>query len=145
MLPPLQEALAQSGLAHTQIVLIAFNTQVVTKARQALPGVPALLLLDHKKGMRPGEWTPGIAEILRILDGLDATGLGIASHPRVNREFVQCMRRAGKSLNVWTVDKAEAADRYRRLGVDSITTDRPQWLRAQMKRLLASETRPHFR
>ena len=36
-------------------------------------------------------------------------------------------------LHVWTVDKPATARRMKKLGVDSITTNRPGWLRKQIE------------
>ena len=145
MLPALREAITHSGLAHTQVVLISFHPQVIAKARNALPELQALVLMDHKKGERPGEWTPSLPEILQKLDEMDANGLDVAAHERVNRTFVEAIRRTGRSLHVWTIDKPAVASRYWKLKVASITTNRPQWLREQIQRLLAAEKRPHFK
>jgi glycerophosphoryl diester phosphodiesterase len=61
------------------------------------------------------------------LDGLDVDYAG------VNEEFVRAVKAAGQKLYVWTVDDPEEAKRLVKLGVDGITTNRPDWLREQLK------------
>ncbi|MEN6574776.1 MAG: glycerophosphodiester phosphodiesterase family protein, partial [Phycisphaerales bacterium] len=61
------------------------------------------------------------------LDGLDVHYAG------VTEEFVRAVRAAGLGLYVWTVDDPDEAARLVALGVDGITTNRPQWLREQLK------------
>lgn len=45
---------------------------------------------------------------------------------------MQRVRDAGLKLYVWTVDDAARAHELAALGVDGITTNRPEWLRAQL-------------
>ena len=44
----------------------------------------------------------------------------------------------GKEIHVWTVDRPAAAERLRSLGVDSIMTNRPGWLRQRLTNSPAS-------
>ena len=50
----------------------------------------------------------------------------------MDEAFVRAVRRAGLEVHVWTVNEAPLALRMTALGVDSITTDRPRWLREQI-------------
>ena len=42
------------------------------------------------------------------------------------------MKKAGLKLYVWTVNDAELARKMIAAGVESITTDKPGWLREQL-------------
>ncbi|MBN2594873.1 MAG: hypothetical protein JXA81_15310, partial [Sedimentisphaerales bacterium] len=61
------------------------------------------------------------------LDGLDVHYAG------VTKEFADAVKVAGLKLYVWTVDDPEEAIRLIKLGVNGITTNRPGWLREQLK------------
>ncbi len=61
------------------------------------------------------------------LDGLDVDFAGITE------ELVRAAKAAGQKLYVWTVDDPDEALRLVKLGVDGITTNRPDWLREQLK------------
>jgi glycerophosphoryl diester phosphodiesterase len=63
--------------------------------------------------------------------GLD--GLNLDHRFPINRGFVDAVRTAGLKLHVWTVDDPEIAARLAAAGVDSITTNRPRWLREQLR------------
>ena len=54
----------------------------------------------------------------------------------MTRRFVDKMKMAGLEFHVWTVNSAEEALRYMELGIDSITTDRPQGLREEITALI---------
>ncbi|MHC4753463.1 MAG: glycerophosphodiester phosphodiesterase [Planctomycetota bacterium] len=51
----------------------------------------------------------------------------------VTKEFIRAAKTSGQKLYVWTVDDPEEAARLVKLGVDGITTNRPGWLREQLK------------
>jgi glycerophosphoryl diester phosphodiesterase len=64
----------------------------------------------------------------RSPDGLDVHYAG------VTEEFVRAVKAGGQKLYVWTVDDPEEARRLVKLGVNGITTNRPDWLREQLKK-----------
>jgi glycerophosphoryl diester phosphodiesterase len=45
---------------------------------------------------------------------------------------VEEIKGLGKEIHVWTVDRLPAAQRLYELGVDSIMTNRPGWLRRRL-------------
>ena len=64
----------------------------------------------------------------RKLDGLDVNYAGIT------KDFADAVKASGMGLYTWTVNDLDEAKRLQRLGVDGITTDRPGWLREQLKK-----------
>ncbi len=61
-------------------------------------------------------------------DGVDLK----ASTGILDKAFVATLRDNGLEFHVWTVNDPKLAVRMIRLGVDSITTDRPGWLRERL-------------
>ncbi|MDA7613827.1 glycerophosphodiester phosphodiesterase family protein, partial [Verrucomicrobiales bacterium] len=55
-----------------------------------------------------------------------------ANIDQVTAEFVKQLRQGGYEFHCWTVDDLALAKHFRQLKVDSITTNRPGWLRAQL-------------
>jgi glycerophosphoryl diester phosphodiesterase len=51
----------------------------------------------------------------------------------INSEFVAKIRKAGLQLYAWTVDDPVVASQLTAAGVSGITTNRPGWLRKQLK------------
>jgi hypothetical protein len=51
----------------------------------------------------------------------------------LNEDFVQTLRREGHAVHTWTVDDPQVAADLQRLGVDSITTNRPQLIRQALQ------------
>ena len=89
-------------------------------------------LAKTEKVKETEEWIPHDPMLVqtatdRGLDGLDVHYAG------VTREFVDAATAAGQKLYVWTVDDPDEANRLVGLGVSGITTNRPEWLRRNIK------------
>ena len=74
----------------------------------------------------------GAATVKRInADGLDAE----AAPDYVHADFIKSLREKGcHEFSVWTIDDPKVAQLYADLGAWSITTNRPGWLREQLKK-----------
>ena len=129
---PLQKALAGSGLDPGQAVILAFSEEVIAEASNQLPRVKRFWLTDFKREWHGGGWSPPIDRILRTLERTGADGLSSKAHRSIDAAFVQALRDAGMEFHVWTVDDLRTARRFCDLGVDSITTNRPGWLKARL-------------
>jgi len=130
ILPYLRDLLAQSG-KMSRIVIIGFDLETVTMSKEMID-VPTYWLKGTEKIKETEEWIPHDPQLAQTvkekgLDGLDVHYAG------VNKEFVDAVKASGQKLYVWTVDDPEDAIRLIRLGVDGITTNRPGWLRDQVK------------
>ena len=130
ILHTLHSVIAESG-KMSQIVIICFDLEVAAASRKMID-VPTYWLKGTDKVKDTEQWIPhdpNLAQTAKArgLDGLDVHYAG------VTEEFVRAVRAAGLGLYVWTVDDPEEAARLVALGVDGITTNRPAWLREQLK------------
>ncbi len=130
ILPQLQQVIAESG-KRGRIVIIGFDLDTVTAAKK-LMGLPTYWLKGTDKVKDTDQWIPHDPQLAqtatnRGLDGLDVHYAG------VTEEFVRGVRASGQKLYVWTVDDPAEAARLVSLGVDGITTNRPDWLRDQLQ------------
>jgi glycerophosphoryl diester phosphodiesterase len=117
ILPRLEETVNRSG-KRSQLVLIGFDLGAMRAAKRRLPDVPAYWLRDKRL------WTPHSLSLVKKakvcgIDGLDVHWSG------VTRRFTAAVKEAGLKLYIWTVDHPAHARRLQRLGVDGITTNRP--------------------
>jgi glycerophosphoryl diester phosphodiesterase len=101
---------------------------------EVLAAVPEGKLTDFKK-QDDGTLKPTADEVIATLKRCRADALdGKAMPEHFDAAFIQKMRDAGfAEFHVWTVDDPEVARFYRDLGVTSITTNRPGWLREQLE------------
>ncbi len=133
ILPALQKQLETSGLQPDQIMLIAFNADVIRQARQRMPQYKANWLTSYKQAKGSNVWRPELSTVLATLKSTGATGLGTTGNAEVvDKEFVRAIREAGFEFHVWTINDVDGARYWQTLGVDSITTDRPAYLREHL-------------
>jgi len=130
ILPFLSRLIIESG-RMSQIVIIGFDIEVVTSSKQLID-VPTYWLKGTDKVKKTNEWIPHDPNLVQIakdrgLDGLDVHYAGLT------KEFVDAVKASGQKLYVWTVDDPAEANRLIKLGVSGITTNRPEWLREQIK------------
>jgi len=130
ILPLLKKTFIESGKMD-RIVVIGFDLETVAAAKKLI-GLPTYWLKGTEKVKDTEQWIPhdpALAQTAkdRGLDGLDVHYAG------VTEEFVRGVRACGQKLYVWTVDDPNEAARLVALGVDGITTNRPDWLREQLQ------------
>lgn len=143
IVPALADALERSGqdgprLADSQVVIISFREDVIAACRERLPQYATQWLTSYKQsgeGEQADPWTPTAETVAAKLAACGAGALGCQAERRCFDEaFVAALREGGRArFGVWTVDDPETARYYRELGAWSITTNRPGWMREQLK------------
>lgn len=130
ILPVMKPQLENSGLMPAQIVIICFDKVVVAQARQLMPQYKINWLTGYKQQTKQSPWKPNQREVVESLRQTNATGFGTQNNLNViNQEFVSAVRNAGVEFHVWTVNDSKQARLFKSLGVESITTDRPAYIR----------------
>lgn len=126
----LKPQLEQSGLKSNQILIICFDEAVVKQARRMMPQYKANWLTSYKQNSDKSQWKPTTDEVLASLKRTAATGLGTNGNTEVIDDvFFKRVVDQGFEFHVWTVNDVAVARRFAQLGVDSITTDKPQLIR----------------
>lgn len=133
IVPALKQVLGESSLQSDQTVVISFHESVIRTVKNEIPQIKAFWLTGYKQDELTGAWTPTLDTVLTALqrtaaDGLDTQG----QRAVVTRSFVEALRAAGHEFHVWTIDDPEDARYFHELGVDSITTNRPDVIRAAL-------------
>ena len=121
-----------------KIVIICFEEAVIAAVREKLPECKAMWLCAYKeKGVRKADktiqWTPGHESVLATLKKCRASGLDSQANLDVlTPGFVKKLRKRNLEFHAWTINDLATARRLKDLGVDSLTTDRPEWLRERL-------------
>jgi glycerophosphoryl diester phosphodiesterase len=132
IVPELERVIRASGRSAKQLVVISFNFDALLASKKAFPEVPHHFLYDYKKDAKTGEF-PELKPLLARAKAAKFDGLNLNFRWPITKEFVSEVKGAGLQMLVWTVNDAAVAKQLVEAGVDAITTDRPQWLREQLK------------
>lgn len=133
IIPHLEGVLQASKISPERIRLLSFSDDLIAELKQRLPDWRACWLCDYRRNTLSGLWSPSRSDVLDTLRRTHADGLASADRAFLDRDLVETLRRDGREIHVWTVDRLAAAERLRALGVDSIMTNRPGWLRQRLQ------------
>lgn len=128
--PEMDRVLKAGKLKPEQACVISFNADVVAASKKARPDLQALWIVSlNSKNAKPKT----AEELIEKAKEIKADGLDLSATPAVlDKAFGDKVKAAGLKLYVWTVNDAELARKMIAAGVESITTDRPGWLREQL-------------
>lgn len=132
---PLKEALAKTDLRDDQILIICFNEKTVAECKKVLPNLKCHWLTGYKQDEKSGAWKPSLAEVVATLERSHADGLGSQGETKhVDAEFLEDLCDEGHcEFHVWTIDDPKVARYYQKLKPWGITTNRPGFIREQLK------------
>ncbi len=88
--------------------------------------------MGYGKDKKTGQY-PDLETLIQKAKAARFDGLDLNDQFPINAEFVAKVKEAGLQLHVWTVDDPAVARRLAAAGVNGITTNRPGWLREQLK------------
>jgi len=129
ILPALLDKIKKSGLKETQIVVICFQEQVLQELKANAPQYKAIWLCGFKKD-DAGKISPSLETVLETLERIQADGL--SSNIAIPDPFVEAIKKQGYEWHVWTVDDLKTAKRAKALGVKSITSNIPGYMRKNL-------------
>lgn len=124
ILVPLVEVIEASTIDLQLVTVIAFDPAVVSGLKAKMPELRVYLLLDVRTDARGRSELPLKRTLKKLID-LRADGLGLGAHRGISRTITQAFTQAHLGLNIWTVDDVAEAQRLAKLGVSSITSNRP--------------------
>lgn len=132
VLPELERVVKACGKKPEQLVIIAFDYKTAEQAKKLLPSLRVYWLASYKADKKSGE-LPQIETLIEKVKAAKLDGLDLDHKFPIDAAFVAQIKAAGLGIYVWTVNDIEIARRLVKSGVDGITTDRPAWLREQLK------------
>jgi len=132
IIPGLEKVLRRSGISLERIRLLSFSAPLIAELKQRLPELSACWLCDYRHTLLGNVWRPSREKVFDTLLRSGADGLASADRAFLDRDLAKALKERGKELHVWTVDRPAAAERLCALGVDSIMTNRPGWLRQRL-------------
>lgn len=121
ILPEIEKVVNSCG-KRKQLVFICFDRQTILDTKKLFPKIPCYWLSSNK------------ADLLNNIRSVADAGLeGIDLHYSIVDAGVMALARELKlEVYSWTVDDPAEAARLIKLGVKSITSNRPDWLKEQV-------------
>jgi glycerophosphoryl diester phosphodiesterase len=129
IVPHVREVLARTTVSMEWIRLLTFDAELAGVLTAMIPDVRVCLNVEYRRNFLDGVLRPSPEEILRTLARCGAAGLSSQAHGSFVASFAEALRRNGKELHIWTVDSPEEARNYLDIGVDSLMTNRPGFLK----------------
>ena len=136
ILPELERCLQRSGGSERNITFISFVYESLLEVRKRLPRYRTQYLVGYRKAdakKTDAKPQPTLDTVIAQAREAGLTGLDLQSTWPLGPADVAKIKAAGLELHVWTVDDPAVAKHWIELGVASITTNRPGWLREQLK------------
>ena len=132
IVPELKRVLDASNRSRRQLAIISFNFESLKQSRETFPDIEHYFLHGYKKDAVTGKF-PELKPLIGRAQAAKFQGLNLHFDWPIDDHFVHEVKGAGLKMLVWTVNDAAVAKRLKSAGVDAITTDRPGWLREQLK------------
>lgn len=132
-LPELERVLKASGKPAAQLVIISFHHDVCAESKKLFPKIPVLFLASFKQDKNTGKWSPTPDALIAKAKSAGLDGINLSYKGPLDAAFVKQTHAAGLKFYVWTVDDAAVAKQLLAAGADGITTNRPEWLREQLR------------
>tara|TARA_B110000438_G_scaffold29750_1_gene28901 strand:+ start:728 stop:1522 length:795 start_codon:yes stop_codon:yes gene_type:complete len=126
IIPPLLEEIKKSELMDEQVAIICFNAEVIRLLKIKAPQHKAYWLSNFKRD-KEGHWVPSLETVLKTLSYTKADGLD--SHHGIPNDTIKRIKEDGYEWHVWTVNDLNIAKRLKALGVESVTTDIPGYMK----------------
>jgi glycerophosphoryl diester phosphodiesterase len=132
IVPELVEVLKGAKAKPEQLVIITFNFESAIVAKKMLPKLKTYWLVGYAKDKTTGKF-PDLKQTIAKAKAGHLDGLDLNFNWPLTKETIGEIKRAGLECHVWTVDDSAKAKELAEAGVDSITTNRPGWLREQLR------------
>jgi glycerophosphoryl diester phosphodiesterase len=132
ILPEFVRVVKASALKSEQMCVISFKEDTLRDSKKALPDVPHYFLKGYKADAKTGEF-PKVEPLLELCREAKFEGLNLHFDWPVTPEFTAKIKAQNLKLLIWTVDDPAVARNLAAAGVNAITTNRPAWLREQLK------------
>ena len=132
ILPELERVIAESKRKPEELAIISFKSAVLKESKKRFPRIEHYYLFSYKRDPVTGE-LPTLAPLINQAKAAGFDGLDLHFDWPIDKVFVANVKDARLKLIVWTINDPAIAKRMIEAGVDGITTDRPGWLREQLK------------
>jgi glycerophosphoryl diester phosphodiesterase len=123
VLPYLKDIINNSG-RKSRIVIIGFNLETMAESKKVMPDIPTYWLRGTVKDEETEEYLPHDPDWIFIAKGKKLDGLNL-HYAGITEDFIKSGKEEGLGIYAWTVDSVNEAKRLKSIGIDGITTNKP--------------------
>jgi glycerophosphoryl diester phosphodiesterase len=134
IVPELKRDLAAAKLRPEQTAVISFSADVVAAVKKERADLKAYWLVGFGNPKKRPKKIPTPEEVIARAREIQADGLDLSADAELTPKYVKAATAAGLPVYVWTVNDPALAKQMIEAGVAGITTDRPGWLREQLRK-----------
>lgn len=125
---PLAELLNKASVTRSRVAIICFNESVIAACKKAMPEVDAHWLVSQKTYKKIG-----VRGVIETLQKLGADGVDIQASNTITPELGKALKENNFQFHCWTINDIPLALHMVKMGVDSITTDRPEFIKKSLQ------------
>lgn len=131
IVPELVRCVARTKMSPKTVSFLSFNYETLKAVRKALPQFRTLLIAGYK-APKPGKEAKTLDDLVEMARAEGMVGLCLENTWPMTAEKMASIKAAGIEVHSWVFNDVEKAREWIAMGVMSITTDRPGWLREQL-------------
>ena len=126
IIQPLKQIVSEAGLTASNLQFISLDENVMNEIFMQFPGFETQRVFEFDQE------PPHPKQLLQYAKNTPLTGIDLEAGKYIVKEFVRAIHDFGKKIYVWTVNDPDEAQRFKRIGIDGITTDKPGWLKQNL-------------
>lgn len=134
IVPELVREIKEAGKKPEQTAVIGFSADAMAAVKKALPHLEVYWIVGIKPDPKTDKKPLTVDELIATAKRIKADGLDLSAHDTIDKRFGDKVTAAGLKLAVWTVDDPAVARAMQAAGVQSLTTNRPGWMREQLQK-----------
>ncbi len=134
VVPELVRELKAAGKKPEQTAVIGFSDDAMAAVKKALPHLEVFWIANIKPDPKSDKRPLTVDDLIATAKRINADGLDLSACDTIDKAFGDKVRSAGLKLAVWTVDDPTVARAMQAAGVQSLTTNRPGWMREQLQK-----------
>lgn len=134
VVPELVRELREAGKKPEQTAVIGFSADAMAAVKKALPNIQVYWIANIKPDPKSDKKPLTVDQLIATAKRINADGLDLSVCDTIDKSFGDKVRAAGLKLAVWTCNDPNVARAMQAAGVQSLTTDRPGWMREQIQK-----------
>jgi len=134
ILPKLKKILRETHLDKSQIKIISFNVNVISRIKKSLPRFEVIWVkrIGIEKSVL---YLNGLSKVIAKIKKNNIDGLNLSYSRFLSRNVVEKVKSNNIKFFIWTVNDTRKASRLLEFGVDGIVSDKAGWFKDHLSEL----------